>query len=272
MKKTKILTIQDSEITLVSHKEQEYISLTDMAKKFGSLSLIEQWLRNKNTLEFIGVWESLFNPAFNSFEFEGIKNQAGFNRFSISVQKWIELTNAIGIVAKAGRYGGTYAHKDIALEFGAWLDPVFKLYIIKEFERLKSLEAKAVEQQWQLKRNLAKLNYRLHTDAIKRNRIIESMANNQKQVVYATEADMLNHIVFGCSASQWKLRNPTLEGNMRDHADHLELLILSNLESINSSLIDEHISIDDRFLKLTAIAERQLQAFTPIIVEKTFDN
>ncbi len=199
--KSKKNKVEGSEITIISTKEKDYISLTDMVRDIeNGLVLIEKWLRNKNTIEFLGIWEEIYNPNFNSPEFGGIKNQAGLNRFALSVKQWIAKTNAIGIIAKAGRYGGTYAHKDIAFEFASWISPKFKIFLIKEFQRLKDEEQKQLG--WDIKRNLTKINYRIHTDAIKENLIPESLSKSQISFVYASEADVLNVALFGKTAKQ----------------------------------------------------------------------
>lgn len=251
MAKIKVL---DSDITVV---KDDFISLTDMVKNIDNgLVLIEKWLRNKNTIEFLGIWEEIYNDNFNSPEFEGIKNEAGFNRFSLSVKMWIQKTNAKGIVAKAGRYGGTYAHKDIAFEFASWISPKFKLYLIKEFQRLKELEQQQLG--WDIKRNLTKINYRIHTDAIKENLIPKQLTPKQVSFVYASEADMLNVALFGMRAREWQESNPELKGNMRDYADVNQLVCLSNLESLNAHFITEKISQQERVEKLNTIAITQM--------------
>jgi len=251
MAKIKVL---DSDITVV---KDDFISLTDMVKNIDNgLVLIEKWLRNKNTIEFLGIWEEIYNDNFNSPEFEGIKNEAGFNRFSLSVKMWIQKTNAKGIVAKAGRYGGTYAHKDIAFEFASWISPKFKLYLIKEFQRLKELEQQQLG--WDIKRNLTKINYRIHTDAIKENLIPKQLTPKQVSFVYANEADLLNVALFGMTAKEWQESNPELKGNMRDYADVNQLVCLSNLESLNAHFITEKISQQERVEKLNTIAITQM--------------
>ena len=221
------------------------------------LALIEKWLRNKNTIEFLGIWEEMYNPDFNSLEFEGIKNEAGLNRFVLSVKQWVEKTNSIGIVAKAGRYGGTYAHKDIAFEFASWVSPYFKLYLIKEFERLKEEEQKKLG--WDIKRNLAKINYRIHTDAIKNNLIPEKLPKEKINFIYANEADILNMALFGMTAKEWRDENPNLKGNIRDYADISQLVCLSNLENLNAVFINEGMKQSDRLGKLNSIAIEQMK-------------
>lgn len=221
------------------------------------LVLIEKWLRNKNTIEFLGVWEEMYNADFNSPEFEGIKNEAGSNRFSLSVKMWIQKTNAKGIIAKAGRYGGTYAHKDIAFEFASWISPKFKLFLIKEFQRLKEQEQKQLG--WDIKRNLTKINYKIHTDAIKENLIPKQLTSAQVSFVYASEADILNVALFGQTAKQWREANPELTGNIRDYADVNQLVCLANLESLNAHFINENISQEERIKKLNKVAISQMK-------------
>ena len=212
------INVEGSEISIIAIDNRDYISLTDMVRNVeNGVALIEKWLRNKNTIEFLGIWEEMYNANFNSTEFEGIKNEAGFNRFILSVKQWVNKTNSIGIVAKAGRYGGTYAHKDIAFEFASWVSPYFKLYLIKEFERLKEEEQKQLG--WDIKRNLAKINYKIHTDAIKNKLVPEKLSKERINYIYASEADILNVALFGMTAKEWRESNPELKGNMRDYAD-----------------------------------------------------
>jgi len=220
-------------------------------------ALIEKWLRNKNTIEFLGIWEEMYNPDFNSPEFEGIKNAAGLNRFILSVKQWVEKTNSRGIIAKAGRYGGTYAHKDIAFEFATWVSPQFKLYLIQEFERMKADEQKQLG--WTAKRELSKINYRIHTDAIKQNLIPEEVTAAQASIIYAEEADVLNVAMFGITARQWRDAHPDLKGNIRDYATVNELICLANMENINAVLIDEGIPQGERLIRLNRIAIHQMQ-------------
>lgn len=252
MTKIKVL---DTDITVV---KDDLISLTDMVRNIeNGLVLIEKWLRNKNTIEFLGIWEEIYNKDFNSTEFEGIKNEAGLNRFSLSVKMWILKTNAKGIIAKAGRYGGTYAHKDIAFEFASWISPKFKLYLIKEFQRLKEDEFKQLG--WDIKRNLTKINYRIHTDAIKQNLIPKELTPIQINFIYASEADILNVALFGQTAKQWRESNPDLKGNIRDYADVNQLVCLANLESLNAHLISENIPQNSRLQKLNKVAINQMR-------------
>ena len=221
------------------------------------LALIEKWLRNKNTIEFLGIWEKMYNPLFNSPEFEGIKMEAGLNRFIMSVKQWIEKTHAIGIIAKAGRYGGTYAHKDLAFEFASWVSPQFKLYLIREFQRLKDDEQKQLA--WSAKRELSKINYRIHTDAIKANLIPSEITNQQAAIKYADEADVLNIAMFGMTAKQWREANPDKKGNIRDYASINELICLSNMENINAVFINDGIPQPERLIKLNRIAIQQMR-------------
>ena len=251
------ITVQNTQITVVTINERDYISLTDMVRNIeNGLALIEKWLRNKNTIEFLGIWEEMYNPNFNSPEFEGIKNAAGLNRFILSVKQWVEKTNSRGIIAKAGRYGGTYAHKDIAFEFATWVSPQFKLYLIQEFERMKSDEQKQLG--WTAKRELSKINYRIHTDAIKQNLIPEEVTAAQASIIYAEEADVLNVAMFGQTAKQWREAHPELRGNIRDYASINELICLANMENINAVLIDEGVPQGDRLVRLNQIAINQM--------------
>ena len=252
------ITVQNTQITVVTINERDYISLTDMVRNIeNGLALIEKWLRNKNTIEFLGIWEEMYNPNFNSPEFEGIKNAAGLNRFILSVKQWVEKTNSRGIIAKAGRYGGTYAHKDIAFEFATWVSPQFKLYLIQEFERMKSDEQKQLG--WTAKRELSKINYRIHTDAIKQNLIPEEVTAAQASIIYAEEADVLNVAMFGQTAKQWREAHPELKGNIRDYASINELICLANMENINAVLIDEGVPQGDRLVRLNQIAINQMR-------------
>ena len=252
------INVQNTEVTVISIDERDYISLTDMVRNIENGSaLIEKWLRNKNTIEFLGIWEEMYNPNFNSPEFEGIKNEAGLNRFILSVKQWIEKTNAIGIIAKAGRYGGTYAHKDLAFEFASWVSPQFKLYLLREFQRLKEEEQKLLG--WSAKRELAKINYRIHTDAIKQNLIPQELTPAQKSFVYADEADMLNVAMFGKTAREWREENPDLKGNIRDYATINQLICLSNMENLNAVFINEGLSQSERLEKLNKIAIQQMK-------------
>jgi hypothetical protein len=259
--KNRTITVQGAEVGITTRHEQDYISLTDMVKNFeGGSVLIEQWLRNKDTVLFLGVWEQIYNPGFNSLEFEGIRNEAGRNSFYLSAKKWIDATGAIGLHAKAGRYGGTFAHRDIAFEFGSWLSPEFKLYLIKEFQRLKDEEARATSLEWSFQRTLAKINYRIHTDAIKERLIPPQLTKAQIVTVYASEADLLNVALFGMTAAQWRQANPQQPGNMRDVATLEQLVVLSNLESINAVLIHQGLTASGRLAQLNAIAISQMRS------------
>ena len=257
------ITVKDTEISVVKVNEKDYISLTDMVRNIeNGLALIEKWLRNKNTIEFLGIWEGMYNPNFNSPEFEGIKNAAGLNRFILSVKQWSERTNSLGIIAKAGRYGGTYAHKDIAFEFASAISPVFKLYLIKEFQRLKEEENNLKKLEWDAKRFLSKNNYLIQTDAIK-NYIIPNCnyRDDLQWLPYAEEADLLNVALFGFTAKAWRESNPELakNSNVRDYATINELTVLSNLETHNAQMIREGKSKEERFQILKEIAEYQMQ-------------
>ncbi|MDR2196328.1 MAG: KilA-N domain-containing protein [Gallionellaceae bacterium] len=258
--KNRTLTVRGAEVTVTTRHEQDYISLTDMVKNFGDESILYGWLRNRNTVEFLGIWEQLYNPAFNPIEFDRFKNQAGLNSFALSPTKWVEATGAIGIYAKAGRGGGTYAHKDIAFEFGSWLSPEFKLYLIREFQRLKDEEARATSLEWNFQRTLAKMNYRIHTDAIKDRLIPPQLSKAQMSVVYASEADLLNMALFGMTAGEWRQTNPDQSGNMRDTATLEQLVVLSNLESINAVLIHQGLAAPDRLMQLNGIAITQMRS------------
>lgn len=255
------ISVLGTEISYYQQNEHDYISLTDMIRNIeNGLALIEKWLRNKNTIEFLGIWEEIYNPDFNSPEFDGIKNQAGLNRFILSVKQWVEKTNSIGIIAKAGRYGGTYAHKDIAFEFASWISPKFKLYLIKEFQRLKDGERKQLG--WDIRRNLTKINYRIHTDAIKENLIPKELTKAQINNIYASEADILNMALFGITAAMWRDANPDKNGNIRDYADVSQLVCLSNLENLNALFISESLPQADRLFKLNKIAIQQMKLLT----------
>ncbi len=257
------IKVQNSDITIIIFDDKDYISLTDMVRNIeNGLSLIEKWLRNKNTIEFIGIWEEMYNPHFNSPEFEGIKNEAGLNRFILSVKQWTERTNSKDIIAKAGRYGGTYAHKDIAFEFASWVSPQFKLYLLKEFQRLK--EQEQAQLGWSAKRELSKINYRIHTDAIKQHLIPQEITPQQASIIYANEADVLNVAMFGMTALQWRDKHPDLKGNIRDYASINELICLSNMENLNAVFINEGLAQKDRLIKLNQIAIQQMNVLEEI--------
>ncbi len=267
MKKVKQnnIEVQGANIAVFSKAEEDFISLTDIAKFKNSDhpdEVVRNWLRNRNTLEFLGIWERLNNPSFNPVEFDGVRAQAGLNSFTLSPKQWIIKTGAVGILSKAGRYGGTFAHKDIAFEFASWVSIEFKLYLIKEFQRLKNDENQRLSLAWDLNRTLSKLNYRIHTDAIKLHLIPPTLTPEQVAVTYATEADVLNMALFGITARQWREANPDLEGNMRDHATVEQLLVLANIESMNAEFIHMGLPQDERLQRLNQIAIRQMQVFT----------
>lgn len=253
------IVVKDIEITVLKNNENDYISLTDKLHAKDGEFFISDWLRNRNTLEYIGIWEKLYNPAFNYGEFALIKNQAGLNSFKISVKEFVQKTNAISIQAKTGRYGGTYAHKDIAFEFGMWISPEFKIYLVREFQRLKE-EEKLIG--WSAKRELAKINYRINTDAIKKNLIPPQVSDKQVSYYYANEADVLNVALFGVTAREWREANPDLKGNIRDYANINELICLSNLENLNALFINENMPQSKRLLKLNEIAIQQMRILT----------
>lgn len=262
MTKNKSIHINDAEISLISQGQEDYISLTDMAHSQMEEHIIFKWLSLKSTIEYIGEWEILFNPDFNYTEFGTIKNMAGSNNFVLSVKQWIERTNAIGITAKAGRYGGTYAHKDIAFHFGMWISPRFQLLLVKEYQRLKEQEQRLIG--WTAKRELSKINYHIHTDAIRNNLIPMELTNKQMSIIYANEADVLNVALFGITAKQWREANPELKGNIRDYATINELICLSNMENINAVMIDESIRQSDRLMKLNRIAIQQMRVLQSV--------
>ena len=251
------LNVLNQKITYIKIDDEDYISITDMLKSKDGDFFVSDWLRNRNTIEFLGIWEEIHNPNFNYGEFAIIKSQAGLNSYKISVKEWTEKTNAIGIISKAGRYGGTYAHKDIAFEFGMWISPKFKLLLIKEFERLKAEEQKQIG--WNAKRELSKINYRIHTDAIKNNLVPKELTRNQINFVYAEEADVLNMALFGMTAKQWRDKNADKKGNIRDYATINELICLANLENLNSVFINDKINQSMRLEKLNKIAISQMK-------------
>jgi hypothetical protein len=257
MAKIKVL---NQDISTIKFYDEDYISLTDIANsKDGELraaDIIKNWIRNRGTLEFIGTWEQLYNSGFKVVEFDHFRMSAGLPSFVLSPGKWVENTNAIGIVVKAGRYGGTYAHKDIAFEFASAINPIFKLYLIKEFQRLKETELKQLG--WDIRRNLTKINYRIHTDAIKENLIPKQVTSSQISFVYANEADILNIALFGQTAKEWRDLHPELKGNIRDYADVNQLVCLANLESLNAHLISEDVPQKERIKKLNKIAINQM--------------
>ena len=257
------ITVLDKEITLYIQNEEDYICITDIAKYKDperSDEIIRNWIRNRNTIEFLGIWEQLNNPDFNPVEFDGFRKQAGLNSFTLSTKQWIERTGAIGLISKAGRYGGTYAHKDIAFEFASWISVEFKLYLIKEFQRLKEEEQKQLG--WDIRRNLAKINYHIHTDAIRENLIPVELSKSQINYVYASEADLLNMALFGITAKEWREANPDKKGNIRDYADISQLVCLSNLENLNAHFISDNLPQSERLLKLNKIAIHQMKLLT----------
>jgi hypothetical protein len=260
MSKSKKLNVQGVAITFYENGKNDYISLTDIARYKETEhtdTVIQNWLRNRNTVELLGFWEILNNPNFNPLEFEGFRRQTGLNSFVLTPKRWIEATNAIGIVSKAGRYGGTFAHRDIAMEFASWISIEFKLYVIKEFQRLKEEENSRLKLEWNLQRTLAKVNYHIHTDAIKENLIPKEVTKKQMQLIYADEADLLNIALFSITAKEWREVHPNKEGNIRDEATLEQLVVLSNLESINALLIRQGLSQAERLVELnkTAIAQ-----------------
>ena len=250
------ITVQDTDISIVKYNEEDYISLTDMAQSQMQEHIIFRWLSLKSTIEYLGEWEMLYNPVFNCTEFGTIKNAAGSNNFVLSVKTWIEQTNAQGIRSKAGRYGGTYAHRDIAYHFGMWLSPKFQLLLIKEYQRLKTEEQKLLG--WSAKRELSKINYRIHTDAIRQNLIPAKVTPAQANIIYASEADVLNVAMFSMTAKQWRESNPELKGNIRDYATINELICLSNMENLNAVFIEQGIPQSERLIKLNQIAIHQM--------------
>ena len=251
------ITVQETEVSLMKVNGEDFICLTDMIKAKDGEFFISDWLRNRNTLEYIGIWEKVYNPYFNYGEFAIIRNQAGLNSFKVSVKEFVAKTNAISIQSKAGRYGGTYAHKDIAFEFAMWISPEFKIYIVKEFQRLKEQEQAQIG--WTAKRELSKINYRIHTDAIKNNLIPAEVTPKQASIIYADEADVLNVAMFGMTAKMWREENPNQKGNIRDYASINELICLSNMESINAVFIGQGLPQGDRLIKLNQIAIQQMK-------------
>ncbi|WP_293887758.1 MULTISPECIES: KilA-N domain-containing protein [unclassified Sphingobacterium] len=260
MAKNKKINVQGKEITIILDNGKEFISLTDMLKAKDGDFFISDWLRNRNTVEYLGIWESIYNPLFNYGEFAIIKSQAGLNSYKISVKDWVKKTNAIGLKATAGRYGGTYAHPDIAFEFGMWISPHFKIYLIKEFQRLKDEENDRLKLNWDLQRTLAKVNYHIHTDAIKENLIPAEITKQQANFVYASEADILNVALFGMTAKQWRDINPNKKGNIRDYTIIEQLVVLSNMESINALLIQQGVPQNERLMQLNKVAVTQMKS------------
>lgn len=258
------INVKQTDVTILKINEDDYISLTDIAK-FKSddpTAVIANWMRNRNTIEYLGIWETLYNPDFKPLEFEGFRTEAGLNAFTLSPQKWVDTTNAKGIISKSGRYGGTFAHKDIAFKFAAWISIEFELYFIKEFQRLKEEEQKQIG--WTAKRELAKINYHIHTDAIKQNLLPAELTREQINYVYANEADVLNMAMFGITAKQWRDANPDLKGNIRDYANINELICLSNMENLNAVFINENIPQNERLVKLNQIAIQQMKVLQDV--------
>lgn len=262
MANKKTINVKGIEIKVFEGKVEAFISLTDIARHKDpehTDTIIQNWMRNRNTIELLGFWEMIYNPDFKPIEFEGFRKQAGLNSFVMTPKRWIENTNAIGIISKAGRYGGTYAHKDIAFEFASWISIEFKLYIIKEFQRLKEEENDRLKLDWNLQRTLAKVNYLIHTDAIKENLIPKALSKKEASLVYASEADLLNMALFGVTVAQWRAEHPDAAGNMREQATLEQLVVLSNLESLNAVLIEQSMNQGDRLLELNRIAIQQLK-------------
>ena len=258
------LTVKNTSVSVIKVGNEDFLSLTDIArfKSDEPNAVIANWLRNRNTIEYLGIWESLYNPDFNPLEFEGVKKEAGLNAFTLSPSKWIESTGAIGIVSKYGRYGGTYAHKDIAFKFASWISVEFELYVAKEFQRLKEEEQKQLG--WSVKRELSKLNYHIHTDAIKQNLIPPELTAKQKSFVYAEEADVLNVALFGITAKDWRDANPDLKGNIRDYATINQLICLSNLENLNAVFIQKGLEQSERLTELNKIAIQQMKVLEAV--------
>jgi len=262
----RIINVKGTEINLLKQNEQDYICLTDIAKRRNPEApddIIKNWIRNRGTIEFLGLWEKINNNDFKPVEFDGFKNESGHPSFVLSPKKWVKSTNAIGIKSKSGRYGGgTFAHKDIAFEFASWLSPEFKLYLIKEFQRLKEEENKRLSLDWDIKRNLSKINYKIHTDAVKEHLIPPKITNQQANFVYASEGDVLNKALFGMTAKEWRDANPKKKGNIRDYADVSQLVCLTNLESLNAEFIRQKMKQPGRLLKLNEIAIIQMKSLT----------
>jgi KilA-N domain len=263
MAKNKKINVQGFDIVLYESNNEDYISLTDIARfkdADHTDSIIQNWMRNRNTVELLGFWETIYNPNFKPLEFEGFRKQAGLNSFVLTPKRWIEQTNAIGIISKSGRYGGTFAHKDIALEFASWISIEFKLFVIKEFQRLKADENNRLQLEWNLQRTISKINYRIHTDAIKENLIPKEITSQQSNLVYANEADLLNMALFGTTAAAWRETNKDTKGNIRDYSSLEQLVVLSNLESINALLIQQGVSQSDRLFQLNKVAIAQMKS------------
>ena len=259
-KKVTNIEVKNTTVRTIKHEGEDFVCITDIARQKNSSDpngVIANWMRNRNTIEFLGIWEQLFNPCFNPLEFEGFRKEAGLNAFTMSPSRWIESTNAKGLVAMAGRYGGTYARTDIAFEFASWISVEFKLYLVKEFQRLKAEEQKQIG--WSVKRELSKLNYRIHTDAIKQNIVPEEIDAYHKSLIYAEEADVLNVAMFGMTAKEWRDANPDKKGNIRDYANINELICLSNMENLNAVFINDGMPQTERLVKLNQVAIQQIQ-------------
>ena len=258
------ITVQNTNISIINVDGEDYVSITDLArhKSDDPTAVIGNWMRNRNTIEFLGIWENLYNPDFKPLEFEGFRKEAGLNAFTLSPQKWIETTCAIGLISKSGRYGGTFAHKDIAFKFASWISVEFELYIVKEFQRLKEQEQAQIG--WSAKRELSKINYHIHTDAIKQHLIPQEITPQQASMIYASEADILNVAMFGMTALEWRDTHPNLKGNIRDYASINELICLSNMENLNAVFINEGLTPKDRLIKLNQIAIQQMSILEDI--------
>ena len=263
------INVNGVDVAVMKVGKEDYISLTDMLRSKEGEFFFYNWLRNRNTIEFLGTWEKVFNPDFNSAEFDIIKSNAGLNSFRLSAKEWTEKTRAIGLVSKAGRYGGTFAHKDIAFEFAMWISPEFKVYLIREFERLKEKEQSLIG--WTAKRELSKINYRIHTDAIKQNLIPPEVSEKQISFIYANEADVLNVALFGMTAKEWRDANPTLKGNIRDYATINQLICLSNMENLNAVFINDGLPQAERLRKLNAIAIQQMTVLQESVASRLFE-
>ena len=273
-KEKETIEVKGAAITVLAREKDDYISLTDIARykePDRSDHIIQNWMRNRNTIEFLGIWEKLHNPDFKPLEFEGFRKISGLNSFVLTPKQWIEKTGAVGIISKRGRYGGTFAHKDIAFEFAAWISVEFKIYLIKEFQRLKEDENRRLSLAWNLNRTLSKLNYRIHTDAIKLHLIPKTVSPSQAAMTYANEADLLNVALFGLTAEEWRDANPNLKGNMRDYAGIEQLLVLANIESMNAELIHMGLSQGERLKRLNEIAIRQMRVLTPVPAVKQLE-
>jgi len=262
------IIVKETEITVIQIYDEDYICLTDMLKAKDGDFFVTDWLRNRNTLEYIGIWEQINNPHFNYGEFATIRNKSGLNSFKISVGEFVQRTNSISLHAKAGRYGGTYAHKDIAFQFAMWISPEFQIYIVKEFQRLKDAEQKQIG--WSAKRELAKINYHIHTDAVKQNLVPKELTSKQAAAIYADEADVLNVALFGMTAKEWRTKNQDIKGNVRDYASINELICLSNMENINAVMINDGIPQKERLLRLNKIAIQQMTILVEVQGRKLF--